>query len=312
MGLSSCQKFTAGLVYFVAVIIFGTSFDTLTPLELGLKYNTISKVIALDAVYENGRYLLGVGQSFKRFPATLQTVEFSKSKQRDEPPLTVVIQSSTVQLECAFQYKLVPSRIGSESGLYRKYSQGYHQLFVRTAKAAILQAVNDTKVEDFYNRRPAIRASIHNRIRARFIEEGGYVSIPSFQLLYVDIPLSKEKLIVQTEIKKEEQNTEAKKRAKKLIDAESGVVLNAATVQVKQLKDTQLAQANVIKNTAVAKAKEVTIDMEQAVFKTYKAKLGLNNKQLLRFLWLKAATAIAANETNQVVTGLPNGVLSMK
>ena len=206
----------------------------------------------------------------------------------------------------------MPGRIGGETGLYRKYSQGYHQLFVRTAKAAILASVNGTKVEDFYNNRPTIRSSILSKIRSRFVTEGGYVTIPSFQLLYVEIPVSKEKLIVQTEVKKEEQNTEAKKRAKKLIDAESGVVLNAATVQVKQLKDTQVAQADVIKNTAVAKAKEVAIDMEQSVFTTYKKKLGLTNTELLRFLWLKAQTVLASNETNRVVAGLPNGVISMQ
>lgn len=309
---TACQKFTAAAVYFVALIIFATSFDTLTPLELGLKFNTLSKNIDLDAVYENGRYLLGVGQSFKRFPATLQTVEFSHSAARDEPPLTVVIESSTVQLSCAFQYRLVPGRIGGETGLYRKYSQGYHQLFVRTAKAAILASVNGTTVEDFYNSRPTIRSSIHSKIRSRFVAEGGYVTIPSFQLLYVEIPASKEKLIVQTEVKKEEQNTEAKKRAKKLIDAESGVVLNAATVQVKQLKDTLVAQADVIKNTAVAKAKEVTIDMEQSIFATYKKELGLSNTELLRFLWLKAQTVLSGNETNRVVAGLPNAVARLQ
>ena len=64
--------------YFLALILFAESFDTLTPLEYGLDFNSINKNIYLDKVYESGRYMLGVGHAFRRFPATLQQVEFAR------------------------------------------------------------------------------------------------------------------------------------------------------------------------------------------------------------------------------------------
>ena len=55
-------------------------------------------------------------------------------------------------------------------------------------RSAPRSSVNSTKIEDFYNNRPAIRSSIQSKLRGRFVAEGGFIIIPSLQLLYVEIP----------------------------------------------------------------------------------------------------------------------------
>jgi hypothetical protein len=49
-----------------------SSFDTLEPTEWGLKYNSVTKKLASDDVYEGGLYLLNPLNSFIVFPSTLR------------------------------------------------------------------------------------------------------------------------------------------------------------------------------------------------------------------------------------------------
>lgn len=57
--------------------MFSVSFDTLQPWEVGLKYNNNLKTLQSSRVYNNGRYFLGLGLSFEKFPITLQFVRTS-------------------------------------------------------------------------------------------------------------------------------------------------------------------------------------------------------------------------------------------
>ncbi len=54
--------------------------DSLEPLEYGITYNKITKVIGTE-VYENGRYIISPLQSFIIYPARYITVEFSDNRQ---------------------------------------------------------------------------------------------------------------------------------------------------------------------------------------------------------------------------------------
>jgi hypothetical protein len=63
----------------LGVILLLLSMDSIEPLEFGITYNKITKMIGTE-VYENGRYLIGPWNSFIIYPANLVTVEFSDSR----------------------------------------------------------------------------------------------------------------------------------------------------------------------------------------------------------------------------------------
>jgi len=45
--------------------------ETIAPIEYGIIYNTISKSIEKDNVYDGGWHYVGLTSSFLKFPATL-------------------------------------------------------------------------------------------------------------------------------------------------------------------------------------------------------------------------------------------------
>merc|ERR1719265_872096 len=106
----------AWIVIFTILIL--CSFATLEYVELGLNYSWVAQTVE-DKAYPSGRYFLGLGHSFIKFPATVQTIEFSDAADAAGP----MVRSRTsdgleVQLEISLQYQLLPTKV---SDLYQKF-----------------------------------------------------------------------------------------------------------------------------------------------------------------------------------------------
>ena len=63
----------------ITMILLLLSMDSLEPLQYGITYNKITKVIGTE-VYVSGRYLIGPTKSFIVYPANLVVIEFSDSR----------------------------------------------------------------------------------------------------------------------------------------------------------------------------------------------------------------------------------------
>lgn len=60
---------------------------TVEPIEYGLKYNTISKMIDDSYVYVGGWYIIGPMNSFITFPSTYVNIDFSNLPHSKAAPL---------------------------------------------------------------------------------------------------------------------------------------------------------------------------------------------------------------------------------
>ena len=67
---------------FIVVIGLLASMASLEPLQYGITYSKVTKVVGTE-VYESGRYLIGPFQNFIVYPASLNTVEFSNNNNAD-------------------------------------------------------------------------------------------------------------------------------------------------------------------------------------------------------------------------------------
>lgn len=67
------------------IILLSLSFSSLDVNEYGLDYSSISKTISTDP-YTAGIYFLGIGHSFKKYPRTVSTIEFSNDRARTNGP----------------------------------------------------------------------------------------------------------------------------------------------------------------------------------------------------------------------------------
>ena len=94
------------IVISLIMIILLISMDTLEPLQNGITYNKITKVIGKD-IYESGRYFIGPFKNFIIYPASLVTVEFSNSKLATSDALkTRTAEGLGLALYVSFQYKI--------------------------------------------------------------------------------------------------------------------------------------------------------------------------------------------------------------
>ena len=94
------------VVISLVMILLLISMDTLEPLQYGITYNKITKVIGKD-IYVGGRYLIGPTKSFIVYPSSLVNTEFSDSKKATNEPLkSRTGEGLSISLHISFQYKI--------------------------------------------------------------------------------------------------------------------------------------------------------------------------------------------------------------
>jgi hypothetical protein len=126
----------------------------LQPTEWGLKYNSITKNLVSNDVYEGGLYLLSPITGFIVFPATLQTIEFSDNRWAKGGALkTRTKEGLALCMSVSFQYRLIQDKL---SQLYSFTNTNYEQTFVRIARDIILQEAGNHEAPEYWMHRSEI------------------------------------------------------------------------------------------------------------------------------------------------------------
>ena len=94
-----CCSITSVIV--VATALVAVSFGTVEPTEYGILYNTISKQIDKENIYEGGLQYVGLFNSLITFPSIHKTIEFSDDKAAQSKPLRTRTQEG---LELALHF----------------------------------------------------------------------------------------------------------------------------------------------------------------------------------------------------------------
>ena len=94
------------IVISLVMILLLMSMDTLEPLQYGITYNKITKVIGKD-IFVSGRYFIGPFKNFIIYPSSLVTVEFSDNRKATSEALkTRTAEGLGLALYVSFQYKI--------------------------------------------------------------------------------------------------------------------------------------------------------------------------------------------------------------
>ena len=273
---------------------------------VGLSKNSITKALDKNRVYTAGRYLLGVGYKFTiRFPATYQHVEFSKASEASAD--VVMAQTNgdggTVYMECAFQYKLKPEKINGESplGLYQYYGEkSYQRKIANLAKSSMVNSVKLVKVQDFYTQREFVKSTVLNGLIAQFKNDGDYIEITGFQLGFTKFPITTESNIIKSSKENQKKEMTMKVREAKLVETQSFKIDGNATAQITELKAMVDSEARIVRNLATSGAKKIALEAQQVANLELRDRLSFDNKELMRYLWLK--TLNTTGETDTVVS----------
>eukprot|EP01069_Polyplicarium_translucidae_P007914 Polyplicarium_translucidae@DN3165_c0_g2_i2.p1 len=223
----SCRR--AGIISlaigaFLLLLSLLFSIGTLKPNEYGLVLNLITNR-ASDTVHRGGVHLIGPFCRFVRFPALLQTIEFSDKQQFPGalhlPPLqTRSPEGLAIVLSLSFQYRLHREAL---TELYKLANLQYENLFARASRDVLLKTASEFKANDYWERRKVVGMEMTKKTREKLQEL--HADLYLLNVLRIDLPREWEAKIVGTQVAQQQIQTEKMKQEALRIRADTEVIV---------------------------------------------------------------------------------------
>ena len=152
----------------IILIIFLLSIGTIEPIEYGIVYNSITKKVDTENVYQGGWYLIGPVSSFYTFPSTLVNMDFTEFPDAKSKPLLVKDNDGQeIKLSFSIQYQLNRDDIGK---LYAEFQKGYETTFVSYIDSVVRKVVGEFDSNAFWIDRQASGNKLRVAIDAKLQE----------------------------------------------------------------------------------------------------------------------------------------------
>lgn len=164
--------------FVISVIIIVTcvtmSFWYVPYYNYALRRNTYHGV-ALNDLYEEGRYFLTLDNSLIYFPSTYNEITFNSK----------TFAENGLEFDCyvTFYYKLPKDNVGK---IYDSYSTAYETRVVNNAKQIAKNVASTFSVDDFLTNRTYIETSIAN-VLEKYLKDTVYVEAPAEYFKIVNI-----------------------------------------------------------------------------------------------------------------------------
>jgi len=283
------------VVIVTTLFIFFISFDTLEYQEMGLNYSWISETVQRKS-FPSGRYYLGLGNHFIKFPAMVKSVFFldDMSPNTQGPALqSRTLDGLNVRLEVSFQYRLVFKDLYK---LYTTLGADYEATFVRMAIEQLTTAATIHNAHNFFNNRTTIGQEMHSVLETHF-RQHAFAEVPFFQLRTVHLPDDFEAAIQETQVKQQEIQIASAEQSQNKVSFETTVLQAEQAVRVMKNQGEAEAQAIMTQNDAFCRQYSVTQSLQsEALSKLMKA-ANWKPKQLLEYLKIRAVREHPAEHT---------------
>lgn len=252
-----CQQNAAKIggcsVLVVAVIITAAlvseAHDSIEPDMIGLHYDSHREIVQDDngQAFTAGKYYLGLGHRFLKFPATVMGMSFKRLHSRTSDGLGI-------WLSINFDYQLDPFSL---MDLYRTFGTnepeegeeeentepGYIGMFRRIAENVLKVEATQYTANEFFTNRTTIGFSIEQRLRSEFIPQRIFAKVMSFQLLEISLPSEFEAAVAENKLLLKDVETKTIERARKVVEWNTTLLMELQRVNV----DLKKAQAEGMK-----------------------------------------------------------------
>jgi len=267
------------------VVIVVVSFDTLEFQEIGLNYSWLSESVE-NHVYTAGRYYLGLGNHFIRFPRVVQVITFENDIGRNNRGPS--LQSRTndglnVGLEVSIQYKL------NGTALYDMYNHlgvDYENYFVRTAIDKLTEKATNYTAHFFFSNRSRVGSDLQTALMDHF-EAIGYATIIILQLNSVRLPQEFEHAITASQVANRDINISLQEREANLVNFETAILRAEKRVEVVNNRAAAEAQSIEAVNEGYCKQYNVTQDLQSTALAALMTSAGWTPTQLLEYLKIR-------------------------
>lgn len=289
-------------IFLTSVILFAVSFDKLEPYEIGIKQNNYKLTLDEEhGAYSNGRYFIGVGSHFVKFPSHLIAAEFSGSAALRAWSK----EGQLIVIELGFYYRLQRDNIVS---LYKKYNHDYHARMIQIATRSIKQVTIMYDATDFFEDRTNIGNHMSRELRARMIEEDMIMEL--FALRAIDIPNLFEQKVVDKVVKLQEKKTALHKKDTASARANIEVKRGEGRATVNEAISKASADATRIIEQAKATGFQMVTEQQAASYSQLMDALGLDSDDLNRFRYAQMFDRVDSPD-RQVSVGLGFGSASL-
>lgn len=271
-----------GVFFFIILLII--CWDTVEPTEWGIKYNSISKDINKETIYEGGRYLVSPFTSFITFPRTMRSIEFSLRTGAQSGPLkTRTAEGLALELYVAFQYQLIPDELPD---LYAMNNIDYEPTFVRIARDILLQVAGTYVASKYWTERTEIGDNMKKQLDNEL--KRAHARCKYLEILQVELPTTYEDSIVQTQV--EVQNSKMKRFEQEaaIIRQEIDLLISETQQDIKYIDAQGQADSYLLRQTATATATKNMINAEADQYSALKNALNLNQTMLNLFVFYNA------------------------
>jgi len=263
--------------------------------DYGLVMNWVTKTIGTD-VYHGGTHMIGFWNSFVRFPATIQTIEFSERPWMHTASSlhTRTKEGLGLHLGISFQYKLNPDHLPK---LFALTNTNYEGLFTRIARDEILEAASEYEGPQYWLERRKIGDHMRRLVTAQLKQS--YASLWGLQLLVIDLPDQYEMSITLTQVQKQMASTRSAEQVATGIRADIEVMSADFARQIEIVQAGATANYTLATKLAEAEAakRRIKAEAEALAFTRKELKLSaagaVQYQQLGAYAGLKDSTFLA-------------------
>jgi len=280
------------VVLITSCILFGASWDTLEPTQLGLAFDGNIQKVEADKVYGPGRYLVGLGRSFIKFPSTQQTLRFGDPvyMHHSEPDAGDIVcrtkDGLAIRLEVAVQYLLN----NNADDLYRLYlatGGKWKKLYMLMIEQVVRNVASLYDAIEFRQARDVIAIDITEKLDESF--RTMYATVPSTQLINMEIESALEKAITETQVAKQDVYQARNEQAVVEVKAKQQYYVSLKLKKIKIEQAINEAKGILILANTSAQIVDNTIDAQIAAYQNLRTNLNLDTSdKLLSYLWLQA------------------------
>mmetsp|Transcript_51055 Transcript_51055/g.150530 ORF Transcript_51055/g.150530 Transcript_51055/m.150530 type:complete len:298 (+) Transcript_51055:118-1011(+) len=290
---------TVGAIIAVVVsaltVLILLGYDSLEYQEIGLNFSWISETIEAQP-YPSGRYYLGIGNHFIKFPKTVKSIYFTDelAADRSGPALQSRTQDGlSVRLEVSFQYRLLITKLYD---MYTALGPQYEQIYVRMAIEQLTTAATLHKANYFFTNRSTISQDMHSMLDGHLKKHAG-VEVPFFQLRTVHLPKAFEDAIKETQVKQQETQIAALEQKTKRVSFQTKVLRAEQAVKVLHNQAVGETASILAQNDAYCKQYNVTQQLQAEALSTLMGTAGWTSKQLLDYLRIRVLREHPADRT---------------
>eukprot|EP00914_Ancora_sagittata_P034696 GHVO01070037.1.p1 GENE.GHVO01070037.1~~GHVO01070037.1.p1 ORF type:complete len:302 (+),score=43.97 GHVO01070037.1:48-953(+) len=296
----SLSLIVVGVVAVVlCIILFILSWGALGYNQIGLNYNYILQTVQ-NSTYTSGRYFIGFGHTFIKYPLSYQTILFGKEHGASADTLrSRTSDGLEVSLEISFQYSLTPIALYD---LYRLYGSNddAHAIFTRMAQDLLTELATKYTAYDFFVNPTLIRDEME-RESDQLFRMLSDCSVDFFQLQTVELPEIFQLAIQDTEVQKQEIKISEAEQEKVTVELNTKVI--QAERQAKAYIEKALGDAKSIylQNVADIEAFRRTQILRADAYSSILSQLGDNHTDLMEYI---VAQTIRDHTSKELVISL--------